>query len=383
MARHLNETGLAGGLPEGIREVILRRVSRLSEPCVRALTLAAVVGREFDLDVLEAFADLSENDLLDAIDEARQAQLIDEAAGKPGRYSFHHALIRDALYDGMASTRRVRIHRRVAEALERLSAHRRRTAARRPRLPLHAGGKRRRGRARQPTTPSAPPIAWPRRSLTKKPRASTTTRCRRSTHMPAGPDIERQRVAIHRRRGRAFGNLGAMGQPACGTRPGTQTSAAGPEGRALRDPHRHRPGPLLAVRHPGAGAGLGRSADARRWARPDRLGGHQHGLAGALSSGRRQRDRGHRERPRNHRPLRRIGPHLALPWVARALLGGAWPPGRRAGRQRDGDGRRRCTMRRSRCTRCRTPRWRLRPSVAMPMRLGFSARRARSAASTA
>ena len=118
-----NETGLRRGLPEGVREVILRRVSRLSEPCVRALTLAAVVGREFDLDVLEAFADLPENDLLDAIDEARQAQLIDEAAGKPGRYSFHHALIRNALYDSMASTRRVRIHRRVAEALEKLSAN--------------------------------------------------------------------------------------------------------------------------------------------------------------------------------------------------------------------------------------------------------------------
>src|SRR5262245_60678836 len=124
MARHLNETGSGSGLPEGIRDVILRRVSRLSEACVRALTLAAVVGREFDLDLLEGFADIPENDLLDAIDEARRAQLIDETVGKPGRYSFHHALIRNALYESMASTRRVRIHRRVAEALEKLSGDR-------------------------------------------------------------------------------------------------------------------------------------------------------------------------------------------------------------------------------------------------------------------
>jgi predicted Ser/Thr protein kinase len=148
MARHLNETGSGSGLPEGIRDVILRRVSRLSDACARALTLAAVVGREFDLDLLEGFADIPENDLLDAIDEARRAQLIDEAVGKPGRYSFHHALIRNALYESMASTRRVRIHRRVAEALEKLTA---------------------------------------------------------------GSAVERQRVAIHRRRGRAFGNLGQWG----------------------------------------------------------------------------------------------------------------------------------------------------------------------------
>ena len=73
MFRHLDETGALSqptvetsgasshteiGLPEGVREVILRRVSRLSESCNRGLTLASVLGREFDLDVLQAFDDL-------------------------------------------------------------------------------------------------------------------------------------------------------------------------------------------------------------------------------------------------------------------------------------------------------------------------------------
>ena len=210
MARHLNETGLAGGLPEGIREVILRRVSRLSEPCVRALTLAAVVGREFDLDVLEALADLSEDDLLDAIDEARQAQLIDEAAGKPGRYSFHHALIRNALYDGMASTRRVRMHRRVAEALEKVSAH----LAEPPLADLayhftQAASAAVAERAADYAIRAADRMAA---ALAHEEAARFYDYALQALDsMPAGPDIERQRVVIHRRRGRAFGNLAQWG----------------------------------------------------------------------------------------------------------------------------------------------------------------------------
>ena len=210
MARHLNETGLAGGLPEGIREVILRRVSRLSEACVRALTLAAVIGREFDLDVLEAIADLSENDLLDGIDAARQAQLIDEAAGKPGRYSFHHALIRDALYDGMASTRRVRIHRRVAEALEKVSAH----LAEPPLADLayhftQAASVAVAERAADYAIRAADRMAA---ALAHEEAARFYDYALQALDaMPAGPDIERQRVTIHRRRGRAFGNLGQWG----------------------------------------------------------------------------------------------------------------------------------------------------------------------------
>ena len=135
MVRHLNETGAlartgsAGtsgrvtdvGLPEGIKEVIGRRLSRVSEPCNRALSLAAVIGRDFDLNVLQALADLSENALLDAMDEAVSAQLITEVPAVPGRFSFVHALIRETLYGELTAPRRVRLHRRVGEALEHLT----------------------------------------------------------------------------------------------------------------------------------------------------------------------------------------------------------------------------------------------------------------------
>ena len=136
MLRHLTETGAfaklhgvpgggnsatALGLPEGVKEVIGRRLSRLSEACNRMLSLAAVIGRAFDIEILEALGDLPEDRLLDAIDEGVQAQLISEAPDRAGRFSFVHALIRETLYGELTTTRRVRLHRRVGEAIERLA----------------------------------------------------------------------------------------------------------------------------------------------------------------------------------------------------------------------------------------------------------------------
>jgi tetratricopeptide (TPR) repeat protein len=80
-----------------------------------------VIGRDFDLSVLQALADLSEDALLDAMDEAVSAQLITEVPAVPGRFSFVHALIRETLYGELTAPRRVRLHRRVGEALEHLT----------------------------------------------------------------------------------------------------------------------------------------------------------------------------------------------------------------------------------------------------------------------
>jgi len=108
-------------LPEGIRDVIGRRLSRTSDACNRVLTSAAVVGREFDTAVLETLGDVPDEQLLDALDEAVAAQLVAEAPGRSGRFTFMHALIRETLYSELSSSRRARLHRRVGEALERLA----------------------------------------------------------------------------------------------------------------------------------------------------------------------------------------------------------------------------------------------------------------------
>jgi class 3 adenylate cyclase len=104
-------------IPEGVRDVIGRRLVRLSEVANQLLGIACGFEGPFRFDTVAAAAGLSDDEALDALDEALDAQLIEEA-GTPGSYLFAHALIRHTLYGGLSSARRLRLHRRLAEALE-------------------------------------------------------------------------------------------------------------------------------------------------------------------------------------------------------------------------------------------------------------------------
>jgi predicted ATPase len=109
-------------IPEGVREVIGRRLDQLSDGCNRVLTLGSVIGREFTLDVLEPLSETSGDQLLELLDEAMAARVINEVPQAIGHYSFVHALIRETLYDEISTARRVRLHRRIGETLEKLYA---------------------------------------------------------------------------------------------------------------------------------------------------------------------------------------------------------------------------------------------------------------------
>jgi class 3 adenylate cyclase len=108
------------GLPQSVREVVLHRVDRLGEQSQRILTTAAVIGRTFDVEVLDLLGDSDEEELLDVLENGTRASLLVESPERVGRFSFAHALIDHALYDALGSVRRSRLHRRVAEALEQL-----------------------------------------------------------------------------------------------------------------------------------------------------------------------------------------------------------------------------------------------------------------------
>ncbi len=108
-------------LPQSVREVVDHRVERLGEEAQKALQVAAVIGREFDTELLLGLTDCSdEEELLDILDEAVEASVLTESAKVPGRFSFAHALINHTLYAGLGTTRRARLHHSVAEALEEL-----------------------------------------------------------------------------------------------------------------------------------------------------------------------------------------------------------------------------------------------------------------------
>jgi predicted ATPase/class 3 adenylate cyclase len=133
LLRHLHETGqLFRGrdgrwttkarlrdleLPTAARDVALRRVSQLSEDARRLLLVAAAFQGAFRFEMVADLAGLSEDAGLDALEEAVGARIL-EPFGDSETYAFTHAVIRHALYDGVVPSRRSRLHRRVAEALE-------------------------------------------------------------------------------------------------------------------------------------------------------------------------------------------------------------------------------------------------------------------------
>lgn len=105
-------------IPEGIKEVIGRRLNRLSAPANQVLAGAAMIGRAFDARLLPALLeDVDDDACRRALEEALQARIID-ALPAVGRYHFVHALFRETLYEEIAPPRRSRLHLKVAQALE-------------------------------------------------------------------------------------------------------------------------------------------------------------------------------------------------------------------------------------------------------------------------
>ncbi|OBB78043.1 hypothetical protein A5760_22470 [Mycobacterium colombiense] len=116
--RHVDESGGVwdqSTLPQGVREAVSRRLSRLPAEINKALAAAAVVGSRFALELVEQVVG---SDLVDAFDEARQAGIVIEEPG--GYYRFNHALVRQSLLAELASMRRMRLHQRIAATLETL-----------------------------------------------------------------------------------------------------------------------------------------------------------------------------------------------------------------------------------------------------------------------
>ena len=111
------------GIPDGVRQVLGRRLLRLSEEAYRLLATASCCAGAFRFDIVAAAADLEEGAALDALDEGLEAQLL-RAVGEPEAYDFPHALIRHTLYSEQSPSRQVRLHRRLAEEMERLHGER-------------------------------------------------------------------------------------------------------------------------------------------------------------------------------------------------------------------------------------------------------------------
>ena len=103
-------------VPALLRQVIDGRVGRLGEEIGRLLALAAVIGQEVPLDLWERVAEVEEEALLAVVARATEARLAEEMPDG-ARVRFVHALVRQALYEGIVPSRRRAWHRAVGEAL--------------------------------------------------------------------------------------------------------------------------------------------------------------------------------------------------------------------------------------------------------------------------
>lgn len=107
------------GVPEGVRQVVGRRLGRLTEPTRRLLEHAAVFTGSVDFATVRDLVGLDEETLLTSLDEAIGAGFLRAVPSGWETYEFAHAIVRHALADDRNPSRIARLHRRAAEALER------------------------------------------------------------------------------------------------------------------------------------------------------------------------------------------------------------------------------------------------------------------------
>ena len=109
------------GVPEGVSEIVGRRVGRLSPLAEEVLTAASVVGRDFRFGIVETLADEPSEQVMCALEECMAAGLVAERPDRIDVFAFSHALVREVLYGRISVSRRARLHHAVAEALEALA----------------------------------------------------------------------------------------------------------------------------------------------------------------------------------------------------------------------------------------------------------------------
>jgi tetratricopeptide (TPR) repeat protein len=109
-------------IPQGVQIAVESRLTKLPEEHQETLRMASILGREFEFEVLLEALDLDEDTLIEALETAEQAQMIQEVDGSQEvTFAFVHALVPSAIADSVRTLRRRKLHRRAAVAIETIS----------------------------------------------------------------------------------------------------------------------------------------------------------------------------------------------------------------------------------------------------------------------
>jgi class 3 adenylate cyclase/predicted ATPase len=111
----------AVGVPASLYASLMARLDRLGPTAKKIAQIGAAIGREFSYDLLRTVAKKSEAEIRAALARLHDAGLL-YRGGTPAHatFLFKHALVRDAAYSSLLRGDRRHLHKRVAEAIERL-----------------------------------------------------------------------------------------------------------------------------------------------------------------------------------------------------------------------------------------------------------------------
>jgi tetratricopeptide (TPR) repeat protein len=119
----LERTGFDGRafkIPDGVRESIRRRLAALSDDANSLLSIASVIGNEYEMRLLARVSGRSPEQIVEQTDEAVRIGVLKTGAPGSARQQFAHALIRDVLYDDLAANRRIDLHGDIGAAIEEI-----------------------------------------------------------------------------------------------------------------------------------------------------------------------------------------------------------------------------------------------------------------------
>jgi predicted ATPase len=103
-----------------VRESIHRRLARLSGETNFMLSVASVIGNEFDSRLVERVSESSAEQIVERLDEAARAGIVAGDEAGYGRHRFAHALFRGVLYEDLSASSRIETHGWIATAIEEL-----------------------------------------------------------------------------------------------------------------------------------------------------------------------------------------------------------------------------------------------------------------------